>query len=145
MIPTSAKPRFGRTLMAAALFAAPLALAGPAQAQHVEGDANSALLRYGRMMSEPGTFWLDGNGDREVIRYTTPRDIRLCLPRAQGVASPRQAYAVQVTWDQTNQAMLTPGNCLYFDARRVMLKPAEPLPAGVTLEGRIDASRALQD
>ena len=41
--------------------------------------------------------------------------------------------------------MLTPGNCLYFDARRVMLKPAEPLPAGVTLEGRIDASRALQD
>ncbi|MBC7168146.1 hypothetical protein [Phenylobacterium sp.] len=140
----SMPPRLGGALAAAALFAAPLALAPPARAQHVEGDANSALLRYGRMMAEPGTFWLDGNGDREVIRYTTPRDIRLCLPRAAGVASPRQAYAVQVTWDQTNQAVLTPGNCLYFDARRVSLKPAEPLPAGVTLEGRIDAARALQ-
>jgi hypothetical protein len=49
-----------------------------------------------------------------------------------------------VTWDQTNTVVLYPGNCLYFDARRVSVKPATPLPQGVVLRGKVEAARALQ-
>ena len=115
----------------------------PAVAQDIEGDAYSSLAQWGRMMAEPGSFWLDSEEERDVIRYTQPRDVRLCLPKPTGVGSADEGVPIRVTWDQTNVAMLTPGNCLFFDAKRVTLKPAEPLPAGVTLSGRVDTERAL--
>lgn len=123
--------------------ASALAVPGAASAQQVEGDALSATERWGRMRAEPGTFWLDGNEDREIIRYTTPRDVRLCLPRAKGVGAADRAYPITVTWDGTTRATLYPGNCLFFDARQVVLKPATELPRGVTLTGQVETSRAL--
>lgn len=128
----------------ALLVASGLASAGTAaSAQQVEGDAFSATERWGRMRAEPGTFWLDGNEDREIIRYSTPRDVQLCLPRAEGVGAADKAYPITVTWDGTTRATLYPGNCLFFDARRVSLKPAAELPRGVTLSGQVQTSSAL--
>lgn len=118
-------------------------IAFPALAQDIEGDANSPLVQRGRMLSEPGSFWLDTNDEREVIRYTQPRDVRLCLPKPRGVGSADEGIPIRVTWDQTNVAMLTPGNCLFFDAKRVTLKPAESLPSGVTLSGMVETESAL--
>lgn len=96
-------------------------------------------------MAEPGTFWLDSMDDREVVRYTTARDITLCLPRPQGVGAAEQGIPIKVTWDQASAATLYPGNCLYFDAQRVTLKPAKALPSGVTLTGQIQTESALRD
>lgn len=104
----------------------------------------SPLGRYARGLAEPGTFWLDTNDDREIIRYTTSRDVRLCLPRPEGVGSADRGFPLIVTWDQTNKVTLQPGNCLYFDAKRVSVKPATALPSGVTLEGQVDAAWALR-
>lgn len=128
------------------MFAAASALtlgATATQAQQVEGDAISPTERWARSRAEPGTFWLDSNDDREIIRYSTPRDVRLCLPPAKGVGSAEKAYPITVTWDGTTRATLYPGNCLFFDARRVTLKPAADLPRGVTLTGQVETSRAL--
>ncbi|WP_156500597.1 hypothetical protein [Croceicoccus bisphenolivorans] len=129
----------------ATLFAtAAMTVAPSAQAQHVEGDARSPVVQWGRMMAEPGTFWLDSMDDREVIRYTTARDVSLCLPRPDGVAAADKGYPIQVTWDGTNTATLYPGNCLYFDAKRVSLKPARALEPGVTLTGKVQTAGALR-
>lgn len=133
-----------RPILSCALILA-MAAAAPAAAQQVEGDATSALTQWGRMMAEPGTFWLDSNDDVEVVRYTTPRDVRLCLPRPEGVFAAQKGYPLTITWDGANTAVLRPGNCLFFDARRVTVKPATALPSGVTLQGRIEAERALRD
>lgn len=124
-----------------ALAAAAAMLPAPAAAQRTEGDANSRIMQWGRMMAEPGTFWLDSMDDREVVRYTTPRDVTLCLPRPEGVGAAEQGIPITVTWDQVNSATLYPGNCLFFDAMRVTLKPAAPLPSGVTLTGRLQTER----
>lgn len=129
------------TLSTAAAFAL---LAAPAFAQQAEGDANSPLVQWGRSMAAPGTFWLDSNDDVEIIRYTTPRDVRLCLPRPEGVNAAERGYSLQVTWDQANRAVLRPGNCLFFDARRVSVKPATAIPSGVTLRGQVETERALR-
>jgi hypothetical protein len=128
----------------AATCAAVLTLtAAPAVAQHLEGDARSIYGRWERMSAPPGTFWLDSSEDREIIRYTTPRDVTLCLPEPQNPRVASRDYALQVTWDRVNTLNLYPGNCLYFDARQVTVKPASTLPAGVVLKGRVAAERAL--
>ncbi|MGE3745510.1 MAG: hypothetical protein AB7G25_07360 [Sphingomonadaceae bacterium] len=119
-------------------------MVAPAVAQHTEGDAASVIGQWGRRMAPPGTFWLDSNDDREVIRYTTPRDVRLCLPEPEGVGAADQGHSLRVTWDSTNNAILYPGNCLFFDARQVTVKPASNIPSGVTLRGSVETERALQ-
>ena len=129
------------SLRLAAAFAALLtAVPSAASAQRTEGDAHSPLAQLGRMYAEPGTFWLDDSEDREVVRYTTPRDIRLCLPEPSGISGAERSPPVRVTWDQTSSATLYPGNCLFFDARRVSLRPAGDLPRGVVLRGSIEAT-----
>ncbi len=130
-----------RILVAAATICA---IAPPALAQHVEGDAQSPVTQWGRELAEPGTFWLDSNDDREIIRYTTPRDVSLCLPRPKGVNAPDHGFPLRVTWDRTNTVILYPGNCLFFDARQVTVRPATNLPRDVVLTGRVETERALQ-
>ena len=133
-----------RTSIALALGAAIAATsAAPVLAQQLEGDTNSAVMRYARSAAEPGTFWLDNSEDREIIRYSTPRDVRLCLPRAQGVGAAERAVPIVVTWDQTVRATLYPGNCLHFDAKQVTLRPARELPSGVALTGHVETASAL--
>lgn len=136
-----------KTLMAAAAAAAMPLMAAPtpAAAQHVEGDAHSALMQWARMHAEPGTFWLDSMDDREIIRYTTTRDVSLCLPAPRGVGEADRGYPLRISWDGTNSVVLYPGNCFYFDAKRVVVKPAAELPPNVVLTGRVRAEKALQD
>lgn len=121
--------------------AAPL----PVAAQQTEGGADSPVTQWGRRLAEPGTFWLDSMDDTELIRYTTPRDVRLCLPEPRGVFAAQKGIPLRITWDGTNTAVLRPGNCLFFDARQVKVKPAAALPSGVTLSGSVDADYALVD
>ena len=118
--------------------------AAPASAQHTEGDAQSTLMQWARMHAEPGTFWLDSMDDREIIRYTTPRDVTLCLPTPRGVGAAERGYPLRITWDQQNSVVLYPGNCFFFDARQVVVKPAAELPSGVVLKGRLETASALQ-
>lgn len=119
--------------------------ATPALAQHTAGDANSTLMQWARMNAEPGTFWLDSMNDRELIRYTSPRDISLCLPEPRGVGAADRGYPLQITWDQVNTVTLFPGNCFFFDAKQVVVKPAAELPSGVVLSGRLETERALEN
>lgn len=126
-----------------ALIAGATALAIPsaATAQRTEGDARSALYQYGRMQAPAGTFWLDGKDDREIVRYTTSRDVSICLPEPEGVGAADKGYPLMVTWDSSNTATLYPGNCLYFDASRVSITPATALPSNVVLTGQFNVSR----
>lgn len=116
----------------------------PALAQDVEGDANSNLVQLGRYHSPDGTFWLDSNDDTELIRYTSARDVSLCLPKPGGVDTADKGYPLRITWDNQWSTVLRPGNCFYFDAKTVKVRPAEPLPNNVTLEGRVRTESALQ-
>lgn len=118
--------------------------AAPALAQHVEGDTRSVPEWLGRVRADPGTFWLDSNEDREIVHYSSARDVRLCLPRPTGVSAADRGYPLRIRWDQTNEIILHPGNCLFFDARRVTVSPAADLPAGVVLQGSVEASHAVQ-
>jgi len=132
-------------LTATAAMLAALALpAAPAAAQDVAGDVSDPIMRWGRQLAPEGTFWLDSNDDTELIRYTSSRDVTLCLPEPTGVYAAQKGYPLQITWDGTNTAMLRPGNCLYFDAKTVKVKPGSPLPSGVTLRGRVNAQSAVQ-
>lgn len=117
----------------------------PAAAQHTEGDAVSAVSQWARRMAPPGTFWLDSNDDVELVRYTSSRDVQLCLPEPKGVNAADRGYSLRISWDGANTAILRPGNCLFFDARAVKVKPASELPSGMVLKGRIETSSALVD
>lgn len=117
--------------------------ATPAIAQQTEGDAATPIQQWGRMHAQPGTFWLDSNDDTELVRYTSSRDVGICLPEPTGVFAAQKGYPLQITWDGTNTAVLRPGNCFYFDAKSVKVKPVKPLPSGVTLKGRVQTSSAL--
>lgn len=133
-----AKPILGSIVGIAAIAAA------PALGQDTEGDANSPIAQWGRMLAPEGTFWLDSEDDIEIIRYTTPRDVSLCLPQPTGVYAAQKGLPLQITWDNQYSVTLRPGNCFYFDARTVKVKPAKALPSGVTLTGRVQTEAALQ-
>jgi len=115
-----------------------------ASAQDIEGDATSPVTQWGRMLAEPGTFWLDSNDDVEIIRYTTPRDVSLCLSKPSGVGAADKGYPLRITWDNQFSVVLKPGNCFFFDAKMVKVKPAADLPSGVVLTGKIQTESALQ-
>jgi len=91
----------------------------------------------------PGEFYLFGEDARELVRYERPRDIQLCASRNEdeiGRIPEREVNAVplRVTWDGVNEAMLYPGNCLYFEAARVSVSPAQRLNEQTVLRGTID-------
>ena len=134
-----ARTALGAAFLTAAFFPA----AGAAQ--QMEGDATSRLEWLARAHAQPGTFWLDSNEDREIIRYTTPRDVRLCLPEPSGTGAAERGHPLRVTWDETNSVTLYPGNCMFFDARRVTVRPASDLPQGVVLQGSVEAASAIRD
>lgn len=116
------------------------ALPQTANAQRTEGDARTPIGQWGRQLAPEGTFWLDSDEDREVVRYSQRRDVQICLPRPEGVNAADRGVPLRITWDGANTTTLYPGNCLYFDAMRVSVKPAAPLPSGAVLTGRFHAS-----
>lgn len=136
-------PRIRTLAIAAAGLATVTAM--PAIAQDVDADAaDGPVVQWGRMNAAPGTFWLDSLDDVELIRYTSPRDVSLCLPEPTGVFAAQKGIPLQITWDNQYTVTLRPGNCFYFDAKTVKVKPAAPLPTGVTLTGRVQTASALR-
>jgi len=87
----------------------------------------------------PGTFFLTSEDDeRELVRYSEPRDLRLCLD----AADEGEALPIEVAWDNDAEdrqtAILHPGNCLHIDAAQVSVSPTEDLPEGHVFQGSID-------
>ncbi|MBI1200399.1 MAG: hypothetical protein GC203_21270 [Phenylobacterium sp.] len=124
----------GRIVSTLFATAAAAGLAGTAAAQ-----VTDPVVRYGQRLADPGEFYLNTEDAREVVRYSSPRDVRLCLPRNAGVDQRAvEDVPVTVAWGGY-RATLYPGNCLYFDAQRVMVSPAKPLPNGQTIHGTIEA------
>lgn len=112
-----------------------MAVAGAAFAQPA-----SPVVRWAQMTSGPGEFYLNSQEEREVVRYTTPRDVRLCLPMGDpGVGRDVPETPLRVAWDGS-EVVLHPGNCLFFDARRVMVSPAAALPQGAVIHGMVETA-----
>lgn len=115
-------------LAAPALAQDPIA-EGPAPADPVLADAE----RY----AEPN-FFLNDNQDRELIRYSSPRNLQICAASAKVKRDgrPGRGYPLQVTYDSTT-AVVSPGTCLSFEAKRVQVRAASPLPDNMILEGSL--------
>ena len=110
----------------------------PANAQTFRSEGplpEDPLIQYAEQIAPRNEFFINGDGDVEVIRFKTPRDLELCARRAHNSPDGRIAgYPVKVTWD-TDSAVVMPGNCLAFDARRVTVSAASRLPEDVVLQG----------
>ncbi|MFN3522503.1 MAG: hypothetical protein ACK4YQ_09655 [Phenylobacterium sp.] len=123
-----------------ACLAAGAGLAASAAAAQV----SDPLVRRGQLSAPPGEFYLNSQDAREIIHYSSPRDVRLCLPRrTDASAPPAKDVPLKITWDDAT-AVLAPGNCLFFDASRVSVSPAAPLPSGVSLHGSVETAQALR-
>ena len=129
----------------AALCAAAFLLAAPAAAQQLRTEGPPAtpgdIGLLTRLYAPPDSFWLAGDHNRELIRYSHPHAVRLCLPQPTRMGEATHGYALSVRWNPNHRATLSPGNCLHFDATHVSMRPAESLPYGVVLQGDVDTYR----
>jgi hypothetical protein len=90
-------------------------------------EANSIVEWYAPW----NRFYLDSNEEQAVMDFKTDRDVRICDDvRAHGIA-------LMVHYDDKS-TNVQPGHCFQFEAKRVSIKPAENLPAGMSLSGRLE-------
>ncbi len=111
---------------------------GSLLAQPLEAQIRSEFERLDRL--RPGTFFLTSEDDeRELVRYSESRDLRLCLDHPE---DGEDRLPIEVMWDndveQRQSATLHPGNCLHIEAAQVSVSPTEDLPAGHVFQGSID-------
>jgi len=96
--------------------------------------ANQAMMR-------PGQFILNGHRDVELVRFSKPHDVLVCLPPKMDVQgrvdlNGSTQYPVIVTWDD-DVGEIWPGNCLGFDAAKVKVSPSPAMPKSDHVEGQI--------
>ncbi len=131
-----------RNLILAGIMGASMIGAGVAQAATLREEGPrpfDPVLSMAERMAPRNEFFLDSNEDVELIRFTTPRDNDLCVPRTtydKSLQGRRQKNALKVTWDN-NTAVVKPGHCLSFDAKSVKVRPADPLGNDEELVGTI--------
>lgn len=129
------------------LSAATAMLAGavaPALARTTETEGPPPMdpfMQWAQQWIPSNQFVLNSQQDVELIRYKTPRDVDICVSRADPntVFGTKKAVPVQVMWDN-NAGMVWPGNCLSFDAKSVKIRPADPLPNNAELTGTFRVS-----
>ncbi|NWG46647.1 MAG: hypothetical protein HXY25_08885 [Alphaproteobacteria bacterium] len=120
--------------LSAAALAVAMALPGTASAQSIIEDAYE--------FHNPDSFLLTSSTEREIVNYTSSRDVEVCLnenPRRD----PPQGWvsnALTIEYDGKT-ARVEPGNCFQFDAKRVVISPAEPLADGYSMRGRVRTFR----
>ena len=118
----------------AALFsasAAPLM----AQTMRTKGPPpDDPVLQLAQWSMPRNQFVLNSQEDVEIVRYTTPHDVEVCINRPDANNGVRKAVPVQVKWDN-NTSVVQPGNCLSFDAKLVKVKMSAPLPESEDLFG----------
>lgn len=125
------------------LAVAPIAASASAQAAQAEGGIeNYAPVRpANQAMTLPGQFVLNSDHDVELVRFSRPHDMTVCLPSRMDVADRpglegTEAYPVTVTWDN-DTAEIQPGNCLSFDAARLKVSPPPNMPKSAHVVGRL--------
>lgn len=112
-------------------------LAEPAAAQQMRTEgppAQSALMQWADATLPRNQFVLNSDKDVELVRFSSPRDIELCVAQPDKAAGVDRSVAVQATWDG-NKGTIQPGNCLSFDASRVTVKMLGQLPQDLDLMG----------
>ena len=90
----------------------------------------------------PGVFYLDGSKDVEIIDYPSTRDITICASRdtpeevvgAGQTESGAGPIALRVKAD-TGERVVSPGNCVMFEAKQVTVTPADEVPTGWVVQG----------
>jgi hypothetical protein len=128
--------------MMAGLFAAGIfIIAAPASAQRLVNEGlppSDPIEAYAEDSASRNTFFLNSTDDVELVRFKRMHDLSLCVARADpdAIGAARHAYPVRVSWDE-NVGVVTPGNCLAFDAQRVKVSPAAAIPQGIMLTGSI--------
>lgn len=123
--------------------AATLSLTAPAQASPDAGSLrNVAPIRpANQAMTRMGQFVLNADSDVELMRFSKPHDVEICLPRQMNVdgrpnLQGADKYPIIVNWDnQTGE--IWPGNCLTFDAARLKVSPSPDMPKGAHVVGKI--------
>ena len=115
--------------------------AAPASAQSLENRGAGPLdpvIAYGEQLAAPNTFFLNSSDDVEVVRFKREHDLSICAahPPRDTIGAARRGYAIKVSWDN-NVSVVTPGNCLSFEAQRVKVAPASALPESVILTGTV--------
>lgn len=123
------------SLLAAGAALAMLAVPASAQQMRTEGPpAWSPVMQWADAMLPRNQFVLNNDRDVELVRFSSPRDVELCVARPDKAAGIDKSVSVQVTWDG-NKGTVTPGNCLSFDARSVKVKMLGQLPQNLDLMG----------
>ena len=122
----------------AAVAAGTLLLAAPATAQEFTSKGippADPVLQWAQELAPRNEFYIDNDRDVEVIRFKTPHDLELCAAGGRGWSSrDRHGFPIKVNWDNQS-AIIAPGNCLAFDAMRVSVRSALPLPQDIVLKG----------
>jgi len=117
-----------------------LLAAAPAEAQKLVskgGALSDPILALGERDAGPGRFFLNDDEEVEVIRFKTDHDLQLCAGRGHLTPDGRvRGYPIKISWDN-DTAVIQPGNCLAFEASKVKVRAAGPLPDDITLEGAV--------
>lgn len=92
-------------------------------------------------MTRQGQFVLNGDKDVELVRFSTPHDMLVCLPPRMDVngrpdLQGPERYPIIVSWDDET-GEIWPGNCLGFDAAKVKVSPSPDMPSGDHVVGQI--------
>ena len=123
--------------------AAALTVTVPAQATQTAGSVeNFAPIRpANQAMTRMGQFVLNSDSDVELMRFSKPHDVEVCLPHRMDVRGRpslqgAEQYRIIVNWDkQTGE--IWPGNCLTFDAAKLKVSPSPDMPKGAHVVGNI--------
>ncbi len=114
------------------------ALPASAQKMRMEGPGpDDPVMQMAQHDGPRNQFTLYSMEDTELIRFSSPRDIELCvgMPNAKDAMDARKAVGLTVSWDgQTGS--IAPGNCMSFDAKKVKVKPSAPLGDDEMITGR---------
>lgn len=134
------KKTFLISIALASAFTTTAVMAAP-KMEHEGLPPMDPVLAYAQQLAPRDSFFLNSDRDIELVRFSSMRDHTICVPRsARGVDAPRQNIGVKVSWDG-NEATVEPGHCFSFDAKKVSVTPAGPLPDDVDLVGTIRTSK----
>ncbi len=92
-------------------------------------------------MTQPGQFVLNGDSDVELVRFSTPHDMLVCLPPRMDVhgrpdLQGPELYPIVIAWDD-EVGEVWPGDCLGFDAAKVTVRPSPAMPSGDHVVGQV--------
>jgi len=118
--------------------------AAPVQAEQLISKGfppSDPLVAWAEAETGRNHFFLNDQRDVEVIRFRAPRDVEMCAGPAKRDDDGRlHPFPIQVSWD-SQTAVIAAGNCLSFDAQRVSVRSAAPLPDDMVLEGTYRVSK----